>query len=240
MNNFQTKLLATAFNQMVDEDESLTRSHFHDIDMCHIGENYISDYTEVEPFFDQLDINDCPSDLYDFYEKLGMAKTIIFHDEFPGVNFNQPFEWPRKRPFHFIYNCGKSPLVFNQAAFFETIHNMAGINTYMIHSVPFFSMVESSMYCYSPSFFARLCGANQYEMVGSFIGTTTTERWSKLDIQFEYSGNYYNEKYSFNTWGNGEDKGYKRPAHIGVILRKVKNTEFVLPPYREEDVQEDN
>ena len=237
MNNFQTKVLWELFDEIVDGDP-ITTSIFQSVEMLHIGENYISDFTDLEQRFDAMDIDERPRDLYEMYELMGTKKTIIMHDEFQDVNFNKQFTWEREKPFDIIYNCGKSPHVFDQYNFFDNMHRLAGIGTYMIHCVPFFSAVESTLYSYSPNFFARLCGYNGYSMHKAFIGTTTGERFEKLIIEGEYAGNAYAERHKFFQWANGEDKGYKRPAHIAVILKKTENTEFKSPEYR--NVQEDD
>ena len=231
MNNFQIKLLWKVFSNITGGDP-ISKEHFQGVDMCHLGENYISDFTILEDLLDRMDINEKPQDLYDMYELLEMNKTIIMHSEFEQIkDWNEYVPWEREMPFHIIYNCGKSAHLMNQKSFFETVHDWAGVGTYMVHSVPFFSHVESSVLTYTPSFFAKLCGANQYDMVAAYIGTTTTERFTKMDISYDYAGNAYNEKFKFNHWGSGEDKGYKRPAHIGVILRKTVNEPFQLPVY---------
>lgn len=234
MNNFQTKVLAQLFD-IIAGSEPLKPKCFEHIDICHAGENYISDYTDMEPLMDRMGIAECPRDLYEFYELIGANKTIIMHDEFGDLDWNKHFEWPREKPFDIIVNCGKSAHIFNQYAFFDNIHRMAGEGTFMVHTVPFFSTVESSVYTYSPNIFARICAANQYEMCGAFIGTTTGERFSKMKISLDYALNRYSDEFKFNIWGNGEDKGYKRPAHVGVILRKTNNEDFQIPDYRDRD-----
>ena len=59
MNNFQIKLLWKVFSNITGGDP-ISKEHFQGVDMCHLGENYISDFTILEDLLDRMDINEKP------------------------------------------------------------------------------------------------------------------------------------------------------------------------------------
>ena len=219
MNIFQTKMIWELLKVLGDNEIKTS-----DLDIAHIGADHIGDLVHIEKEFHKLDINECPQDVSHLYYLLQFNKSVMFLK-----NFNEPVEWKRTKPFDIIYNCHKSDQFFDQHSFFKNIHDHSGVGTLMMHTVPYWSTVETGMYNYHPAFFARLCGANQYSMVGSWIGTSTAEQFEKITIDYDYQGNKYNEKHNFFSYSAGEEAGWRRPAHIGVILRKDVDSEFQTP-----------
>jgi len=219
MNAFQIKTLQKVLKNIQVEEIKTS-----DLDVCHMGENHIGDFAQLEDTLKVFDINECPRDVFEMYGALGFNKTVMFNN-----NMNEKIEWQRDKPFDIIFNCNRSDLFFDQRSFFENVHDLAGVGTYMVHCVPYWTYVETGLYTYQPAFFARLCGINGYEMLGSYIGTSTGEQFEKINIHYEYQGNHYAQKHKYFAYSMGEDRGWKRPAHMSVVLRKMVDKPFEVP-----------
>jgi len=79
-------------------------------------------------------------------------------------------EYRYTQEFDLVTNHGTTEHVFDQCRAFQNIHNLSAKNGIMLHEVPFQRWINHGLYNYQPSFFHDLANANQYEVVGMYLG----------------------------------------------------------------------
>jgi hypothetical protein len=72
--------------------------------------------------------------------------------------------------FDLVTNFGTTGRVFDQCRVFQNIHAVCAPNGIMIHEVPFQKRLNHGFYNYQPTFFYDLAGANDYELLGIYLG----------------------------------------------------------------------
>ncbi|MEO5340790.1 MAG: hypothetical protein H7837_09805 [Magnetococcus sp. MYC-9] len=147
------------------------------------------------------------------YEALGFRYNCIDIDNRPGtlrwdLNTVQCPEDFRGK--HFLTtNFGTSEHVIHQENCFRLIHDLTAVGGYMVHNVPCTGYTNHCFFSYHPLFFARMAGANGYDMLYPClnVGYGSTEIQSIPAVGAPY------------------------PATCGFacVLRKTKDTEFAYP-----------
>ena len=75
--------------------------------------------------------------------------------------------------FHVVANHGTTEHVFDQCRAFKNIHDLCARNGIMMHEVPFHNRLNDGFFNYQPTFFYDLASANDYALVGIYLGLPT-------------------------------------------------------------------
>jgi len=197
-----------------------------------LGQNTINDYTKLETFFDQFQINAYPKDVISFFQLLQVKKIKFIETTDTWENVVNDYE-----EVDIVFNFGMSGRVFDQVNFFTNMHNRVKVGGLIVHSNPWFTWVDSQMFNYSPSFYANLAKANDYEVLQERLGTSTGEMFDKSKFSPEYKNDYYRLKHQTTQYDRGMSWGYRAPAYCGVIYKKTNDNQF---KYGSLNVQEDD
>ena len=110
-----------------------------------------------------------------FYEWLGFSnyKAIDKSGEFGALVFdlneNIQKHYKFTETFDLVTNHGTSEHLFNQAAFFENVHNLAKVGGYMLHVTPFQGYATHCFFNPQPPFYRDLAIANKYSFAGLWL-----------------------------------------------------------------------
>lgn len=106
----------------------------------------------------------------DLMEALGFVYTSIDPDGMYGaekldLNVHQHFE----SAYDIVTNHGDSEHIFNQAAFFHSMHDATKVGGLMIHVVPMRGYDGHCFYLYKPELFEMMAQANNYSVIGIWV-----------------------------------------------------------------------
>ena len=156
--------------------------------------------------YDWLGVKD-----YECIDADGMFNAKVF-------DLNKTYD--SKKKFDLVTNFGMSEHIFNQLAFFKTLHNLTKEGGYMFHRVPFQGFLNQSLYLYEPNFFKYLAEDNNYEIEGMWLG-----------VNYEFIVPYSEDnvkKYYRETPLKQYLKGLTSLS-IYCLLKKTKDGDFKMP-----------
>lgn len=111
----------------------------------------------------------------EFYRALGFSEyvTIDLGDRYGSLlmdlNYDLREKYSYDRKFDLVTNIGVSEHVFNQAAFFKNVHQLAKEGGIILCMLPCFGYINHCFYSYHPRFFDDLAASNGYELVGLYL-----------------------------------------------------------------------
>lgn len=160
-------------------------------------------------------MSDCRISNRYFWESIGIKEyAAIDMDGAHGAyqfDMNKPLEhYDFTRTFDIVTNFGTSEHVFNQANFFENVHNLAKESALMLHVVPILGNIGHSLYLYQVDFFDLLARENNYLVLGMWL--------VDKEVYYEYS----DERLS-------ELKAQNRDINLAVLLQKGADSKLNAP-----------
>lgn len=211
MNNFTVNLIELLYKHEILKEKSVVV----------LGNNYISDYTKLETLCEKFSINAWPKDVIEFFNLLRVKKIKFIETTQTWENIVDDYEQA-----DVVFNFGMSGQTFNQVNFYTNMHNRVKNGGILVHSAPWFSWEDTQMFSYSPSFYANLAKANDYEVLEERLGTSTGEMFDKSRFHSKYMHSHYRIKHQTAQFERGNAWGYRAPAYCGVIYKKTNDNNF--------------
>ncbi len=114
-------------------------------------------------------------DVPDYYDFLGFSRYESIDFDGKGTikgDLNKPFDkqFPGDTLFDLVTNNGTGEHIFNQAAIFETCHNLCKPKGVILHVLPWINWRNHGFYNFNPVLFFDLAHANNYEILEMYAG----------------------------------------------------------------------
>lgn len=110
-------------------------------------------------------------DVPDYYDFLGFTQYESIDFDGKGTQTGD-LNYPKHvgTPYDLVTNNGTGEHIFNQAAIFETCHNVCKPNGVMLHVLPWINWRNHGFYNFNPVLFYDLAHANDYEILFMYAG----------------------------------------------------------------------